>query len=155
MIELRLSVNGAPRALRVPPMQRLLDVLRQQLGLTGSKEGCAEGECGACTVLIDGRAACSCLVPACQAQGTNVVTIEDPGHAALQQAFVRCGGAQCGICTPGMIMMARQLLADARAAGRELDEAAVRQGLAGNLCRCTGYTKIVASVLDAAGSGRP
>jgi aerobic-type carbon monoxide dehydrogenase small subunit (CoxS/CutS family) len=149
VIELRCTVNGTPRTLRTPPLRRLLDLLRDELRLTGAKEGCGEGECGACTVLVDGEAACSCLVPACQLQGASIVTIEADGHRALQDAFVRLGGTQCGICTPGMILMARALLEEATQNGRTLDDAAVRAGLAGNLCRCTGYGKVVAAVLAA------
>jgi aerobic-type carbon monoxide dehydrogenase small subunit (CoxS/CutS family) len=149
VIELRCTVNGTEHALRTEPLRRLLDVLRSDLRLRGSKEGCGEGECGACTVLVDGVPVCSCLVPACQVQGAAIVTIEAKGHETLQDCFVRCGGAQCGICTPGMIVMARALLADACASGRRLDAAAVREGLAGNLCRCTGYQKIVDAVLRA------
>ena len=146
---LKLHVNGHEHSVTSDEDRPLLDVLREDLGLTGAKYGCGEGECGACTVLVDGEPVCSCLVPACQAQGAVVVTIEARGHEVLQECFVRCGGAQCGICTPGMIVMARALLTEARAAGSRLDEAAVRQGLAGNLCRCTGYQKIVDAVLAA------
>ncbi|HEX2574448.1 MAG TPA: (2Fe-2S)-binding protein [Polyangia bacterium] len=148
-MKLLFHVNGHERSVDVPPMRRLLDTLREDLGLTGTKEGCGEGECGACTVLIDGQAVNSCLVPTCQAAGHEVTTIEglapsDPLHR-LQQAFLECGGAQCGICTPGMIMAACAL------PERPTIEV-VRQGLAGNLCRCTGYTKIYDAVLAALGS---
>jgi aerobic carbon-monoxide dehydrogenase small subunit len=149
VIDLRCTVNGRERTARTPPLRRLLDVLRDDWGLAGSKEGCGEGECGACTVLVDDAAVCSCLVPACQVQGAEIVTIEASGHERLQQCMVRCGGAQCGICTPGMIVMARALLAASRSQARPLDESAVRAGLAGNLCRCTGYVKIVDAVLAA------
>lgn len=121
-------------------MKRLLDVLREDCGLTGTKEGCGEGECGACTVLIDGRAVNSCLVPFAQVGGTEVTTIEGlPRDHPLQTAFVAEGGAQCGICTPGMILAAVALPRDA-----SLDE--IRAGLAGNICRCTGYTAIYRAI---------
>jgi aerobic carbon-monoxide dehydrogenase small subunit len=131
-------------------MERLLDVLREQLGLTGTKEGCGEGECGACSVMIDGRIVNSCLVPAAQAEGCSIKTIEgialseDQLHA-VQKAFIECGGAQCGICTPGMIIAAVSLLEK----NPNPDEAEIRNGLAGNLCRCTGYMKIFESVVRA------
>lgn len=130
-------------------MMRLLDVLRQDLRLTGTKEGCGEGECGACAVLINGELVNSCLIPALQADGTQITTIEgvasgDTLHA-VQDAFVAHGGAQCGICTPGMVLAAVALLKR----NPEPDEATVREALAGNLCRCTGYTKIFVSVLEA------
>jgi carbon-monoxide dehydrogenase small subunit len=144
-----LRVNGEARALEVPPLRRLLDVLRDDLGLCGTKEGCGEGECGACTVLIDGAAVNSCLVPVCQAAGCDVVTIEGSGHEAIQRAFLACGGTQCGICTPGMVLMARAWLAHCAQRGTRPTAPAVRAALAGNLCRCTGYGKIVDSVLAA------
>src|SRR5688572_13819916 len=130
-------------------MRRLLDVIREDLGLTGTKEGCGEGECGACSVLLDGELVNSCLVAACQADGTELVTVEglSPGGrlGTLQEAFWEHGGAQCGICTPGMLIASTDLLAKQP----RPDEAAVREALAGNLCRCTGYVKIVDSVLAA------
>jgi carbon-monoxide dehydrogenase small subunit len=139
-------------------MRRLLDVLREDLGLTGTKEGCGEGECGACTVLLDGDPVDSCLVPICQVDGTDVRTVE--GLAArsaegavldrLQEAFLVTGGAQCGICTPGMLMAARAYLDG----GGGPDDEAIREAIAGNLCRCTGYTKIVEAIAVAAGGGR-
>jgi carbon-monoxide dehydrogenase small subunit len=142
-------VNGAERAPCVHPMRRLLDVLREDLGLTGTKEGCGEGECGACAVLVDGRLVDSCLVPVGQVRGQQVTTIEGLASgsalAAIQQAFVEHGGAQCGICTPGMILAARELLD--RVA--HPDEAEIREALAGNICRCTGYTRIFESVVRA------
>ena len=130
-------------------MERLLDVLREQLHLTGTKEGCGEGECGACTVMIDGEIVNSCLVPIAQVSGSSVKTIEgvaggDQLHA-VQQAFIEYGGAQCGICTPGMVMAAINLLDKIP----HPSEAEIRHGLAGNLCRCTGYMKIFESVLRA------
>jgi aerobic carbon-monoxide dehydrogenase small subunit len=141
---MRFSLNGKSRRLDVHPLKRLLDVLREDCGLTGTKEGCGEGECGACTVLVDGVAVNSCLVPAAHAAGTRVTTIEGlGGRHPLQHAFVEHGGAQCGICTPGMIMAAVAL-------GKKPTRAAMRVGLAGNLCRCTGYTAIYRSI-EAAG----
>jgi carbon-monoxide dehydrogenase small subunit len=131
-------------------MERLLDVLRHQLGLTGAKEGCGEGECGSCAVLLNGELVVSCLIPVLQAQGADIVTIEglvciDQLHA-LQQAFLDCGGAQCGICTPGMILAASELLRKKPQPTR----ADVREGLSGNLCRCTGYQHILEAVEEAA-----
>jgi len=136
-------VNGRRMKVRAHPLKRLLDVLREDCGLTGTKEGCGEGECGACTVLIDGAPVNSCLVPAAHAAATRVTTIEGlKGRHPLQHAFVEHGGAQCGICTPGMIMAALPL-------GRRPSLAAIRVGLAGNLCRCTGYSAIYRSVQKA------
>jgi carbon-monoxide dehydrogenase small subunit len=146
-------VNGDPVEVDAPGMRRLLDVLREDLGLTGTKEGCGEGECGACTVLVDGAVVDSCLVPVCQVEGSEVRTVEGlapAGGAALgplQQAFLEAGGAQCGICTPGMLMAARAYLDD----GGGTDEGAIREAIAGNLCRCTGYTKIIEAIAIAAG----
>ncbi len=134
----------------VPPMERLLDTLRERLRVTGTKEGCGEGECGACTVLIGGLPVTSCLVPVCQVEGEDIVTVEGLGGAGcltiLQEEFVAAGGAQCGICTPGFLLAARALL-DAKI---RPDRAAIREALAGNLCRCTGYQKIVDGVERAA-----
>jgi carbon-monoxide dehydrogenase small subunit len=153
-IRLTLTVNGAVRSVDVFPMARLLDVLREDLGLTGTKEGCGEGECGACSVILDGALVNACLVPAVQAQGTDLRTVEGLAHGAdlgpLQEAFLHHGGAQCGFCTPGMLVAGTHLLAQQSA----VDDAAVREGLAGNLCRCTGYNKIVDAVL-AAGKANP
>ena len=150
--EVSLIVNGRPAKVRAYSMERLLDVLRHQLGLTGAKEGCGEGECGSCSVLMDGVLVNSCLVPILQARGTNIVTIEGiaqgPRLHKLQQTFLECGGAQCGICTPGMILAACHLLD--KSPTPDLEE--VREGLAGNLCRCTGYMQICEAVLRAAGS---
>ena len=151
-ITLQLTINGVRRRVRVPAMKRLLDVLRDECALPGTKEGCGEGECGACTVLIDGRSVNSCLVPAVQAAGTKILTVEGLSRGArltaLQQAFVSMGGAQCGICTPGMLISAHELLR--RCAGRVPKDDEVREALAGNLCRCTGYQKIVDAVRAAA-----
>jgi carbon-monoxide dehydrogenase small subunit len=148
--EISFTVNGEPRKVHAYPMERLLDVLRQQLQLTGAKEGCGEGECGSCSVLMDGVLVNSCLVPVLQAEGASVVTIE--GLAAgerlhfLQEAFLECGGAQCGICTPGMILASTHLLNGNPKPTME----EIREGLSGNLCRCTGYSQIVEAVAEAA-----
>src|SRR6266850_5784486 len=136
------SVNGRRQSLSAYPMERLLDVLREQLNLTGTKEGCGEGECGACSVLIDGQLVNSCLVPVAQVAGCEIKTIEgvalsDDQLHEVQQAFIECGGAQCGICTPGMVIAAVSLLER----NSQPTEADIREGLAGNLCRCTGYMK--------------
>ena len=143
------TVNGRPASLLGYPMERLLDVLRQQLHLTGTKEGCGEGECGACTVVINGEIVNSCLVPVAQVEGANITTIEsiasDNQLHAVQQAFIDFGGAQCGICTPGMVMAAVDLLKR----NPNPTEADIRNGLAGNLCRCTGYMKIFEAVVQA------
>jgi carbon-monoxide dehydrogenase small subunit len=148
-VTIKLTVNGEPREAEAHPMERLLDVLRVQLRLTGTKEGCGEGECGACSVLLDGALVNSCLVPALQADGAEIKTIEgvtvgDELHA-VQRAFVEHGGAQCGICTPGMVLAAVSLL-ERNARPTESD---IRTALAGNLCRCTGYTKIFEAVVRA------
>jgi aerobic carbon-monoxide dehydrogenase small subunit len=143
---MRLILNGQRANLGVHPLKRLLDVLREDCALTGTKEGCGEGECGACTVLVDGAPVNSCLVPAAQVAGTRVTTIEGlSGRHPLQRAFVEHGGAQCGICTPGMIMAAIAL-------GPRPTLQDMRVGLAGNLCRCTGYSAIYRSIAAAAKS---
>ncbi|HXD34253.1 MAG TPA: (2Fe-2S)-binding protein [Pyrinomonadaceae bacterium] len=147
--EISCKVNGRAESLRAFPMERLLDVLREELGLTGTKEGCGEGECGACSVFINGRLVNSCLVPAAQAEGAEIKTIEGVASEtqlnAVQQAFIDCGGAQCGICTPGMVLAAMNLLEK----NPNPSESDIRTGLAGNLCRCTGYMKIFESVVRA------
>lgn len=148
--EINFTINGQSRTVRAYPMERLLDVLRERLALTGTKEGCGEGECGACTVMIDGQIVNSCLVPVAQVAGASIKTIEGiaPNEAqlhAVQRAFIEHGGAQCGICTPGMIMAAVSLLEK----NPKPSEAEIRNGLAGNLCRCTGYMKIFESVVRA------
>jgi len=148
-VRVSFTVNGNAHALEVYPMARLLDVLREQLRLTGTKEGCGEGECGACAVMINGEIVNSCLVPIAQAEGAEIKTIEgvavgDQLHS-VQQAFIEHGGAQCGICTPGMVLAAVDLLS--RNPQPTDDE--IRVGLAGNLCRCTGYMKIFESVVRA------
>jgi aerobic carbon-monoxide dehydrogenase small subunit len=151
-LAIQLNVNGSNLTVSVPPMKRLLDVLREDLHLTGTKEGCGEGECGSCSVRMNGDLVNSCLVPALQAANTKIETVE--GLACngvlhpLQQAFLQCGGAQCGICTPGMLMAAKHLLAK----NPHPTMAEIREGLAGNLCRCTGFMRIFDSVLSAATS---
>jgi carbon-monoxide dehydrogenase small subunit len=152
--ELSFNVNRQPKIVRVYPMERLLDVLRRELGLTGTKEGCGEGECGSCLVLMNGRLVNSCLVPILQVAGANVTTIEgiaeDQRLNAVQTAFLECGGAQCGICTPGMILASCQLL-DKKPYPAPDD---IREALAGNLCRCTGYMQIFEAVALAAHRSR-
>ena len=143
IVVMHIILNGKRRTVTAHPLKRLLDVLREDCGLTGTKEGCGEGECGACTVLIDGEPVNSCLVPLAQVDGARVETIEGlGGNHPLQHAFVEHGGAQCGICTPGMIMAAVAL-------GPKPSLAAMRTGLAGNLCRCTGYSAIYRSIAKA------
>ena len=154
MTAFHFTVNDTPVEVEVPGMRRLLDVLREELALTGTKEGCGEGECGACTVLLDGAPVDSCLVPICQVEGATVATVEGLAPAtntldALQTAFLETGGAQCGICTPGMLMSGRAYLD----AGGGPDDDAIREAIAGNLCRCTGYTKIVEAIARAASQG--
>jgi aerobic carbon-monoxide dehydrogenase small subunit len=147
--EISLTVNGVARTIHTYSMARLLDVLREQLNLTGAKEGCGEGECGSCSVLMDGVLVNSCLIPALQARGANIVTIEglanDDRLHPLQKAFLECGAAQCGICTPGMILAALHLLE--KTPRPSLDQ--IREGLSGNLCRCTGYLQIFEAVAKA------
>jgi carbon-monoxide dehydrogenase small subunit len=146
----RFDVNGITHNVESPPMKRLLDVLREELRLTGTKEGCGEGECGACSVIVDGEVINSCLVPVCQVQGSTILTVEglarDGRLDPLQQAFLECGGAQCGICTPGMLIAARALLDENAQPTRDQ----IAEAIAGNLCRCTGYTKIIDAIEQAA-----
>lgn len=147
--ELLLRVNGVDRIVSTPPMTRLLDVLRNDLGLTGTKEGCGEGECGSCAVLMNGELVNSCLVPVAQAARASIVTIEGISQGQphpVQEAFLECGGAQCGICTPGMILATVHLLDRCPHPTRE----EIEEGLNGNLCRCTGYMRIFAAVEKAA-----
>ena len=149
-----LTVNDAHVETDAPGMRRLLDLLREDLGLTGTKEGCGEWECGACTVLLDGEPVLSCLVPVCQVAGAQIRTVEALAPAesrlnVLQQAFLETGGAQCGICTPGMLMAGEAFLAS----GANPTDEAIREAIAGNLCRCTGYTKIIDAIRLAAERG--
>ena len=147
--EISFTVNGVPRSIHAYPMARLLDILREELELPGTKEGCGEGECGSCSILMDGVLVNSCLIPALQAQGSTIVTIEglakDDRLHPLQQAFLECGAAQCGICTPGMILAAVHLLEKIPRPSLEQ----IREGLSGNLCRCTGYLQIFDAVARA------
>lgn len=148
--EISLTVNGETKTLQAYPMERLLDILRQEFHLTGTKEGCGEGECGACSVLMDGALVNSCLIPVLQAQGASIITIEglaaDARARTVQDSFLEHGGAQCGICTPGMILAAVSLLN--KNSEPRIEE--IREGLAGNLCRCTGYMQIFEAVAQAA-----
>jgi carbon-monoxide dehydrogenase small subunit len=150
-VEVCFNVNGAKWTVLVYPMERLLDVLREKCNLTGTKEGCGEGECGSCSVLVDDVLVNSCLVPVLQANGARIVTIEGLAENErlhpVQQAFLECGAAQCGICTPGMILAAVELLK--KTPRPNLEE--IREGLSGNLCRCTGYVQIFEAVAKAAG----
>ena len=151
--EIAFTVNGQLATVRAYAMDRLLDVLRHELGLTGTKEGCGEGECGSCSILMDGSLVNSCLIPVLQASGANIVTIEglasDARLGVLQQTFLEYGGAQCGICTPGMILAAVHLLT--KKPRPTLEE--IREGLSGNLCRCTGYRQIIEAVAEAGRRG--
>jgi carbon-monoxide dehydrogenase small subunit len=153
--DIAFTLNGQPRTVHAYPTERLLDVLRQHLELTGTKEGCGEGECGACAVLMDGSLVVSCLIPVAQAEGANIITIEgvtaDPQWRRLQETFLECGGSQCGICTPGMILAAVHLLEKKRQP--TMDE--IREGLSGNICRCTGYGQILEAVAEAARRSAP
>jgi carbon-monoxide dehydrogenase small subunit len=155
-VSFSFTVNGEPVEVEVTGMRRLLDVLREDLSLTGTKEGCGEGECGACSVLLNGEVVDACLVPVSQVAGASVRTVEglatDGRLDALQQAFLETGGAQCGICTPGMLMAGQAFLAS----GADPTDEAIREAIAGNLCRCTGYTKIIDAIaLAAARSTHP
>lgn len=145
-MRIALTVNGSRRVIDAPPLRRLLDILREDLGLTGSKEGCGEGECGACSVIMDGRLVNSCLVPALQLHGSEVLTIEGLGAGGapdpVEEAFIAEGAVQCGFCIPGMVMAARSLLDRRQHPSRE----EIREGLAGNICRCTGYERIIRAV---------
>jgi carbon-monoxide dehydrogenase small subunit len=150
MTHLQLTVNGTMYELDVQPWETLLEIIRDYLGLTGTKEGCGIGECGACTVIMDGKTVNSCLVLAAEADGKQITTIEGLAEGEelhpVQQAFVEQGGLQCGFCTPGMILSATALLKE----NPNPSEEDIRRGIAGNLCRCTGYTKIIESIKVAA-----
>lgn len=148
---LRFTLNGHPQEVEVPPDMTLLELLREHFQLTGAKEGCGVGECGACTVMVDGRALSSCLLPALEVEGCQVLTVEglagpDGSLDPIQEAFVEQGGIQCGFCTPGMVMSAKALLER----NPQPDENQIRTALEGNLCRCTGYTQIIEAVKSAA-----
>jgi carbon-monoxide dehydrogenase small subunit len=149
-VSFSFTVNGSPVEVEVTGMRRLLDVLREDLGLTGTKGGCGEGECGACSVLVDGAVVDACLVPVSQVQGASVTTVEGTGTvhrlSVLQQAFLETGGAQCGICTPGMLIAGEAFLES----GAAPTDDNIREAIAGNLCRCTGYTKIIDAIALAA-----
>ncbi len=153
-MRIQFQVNAKPCGFEAPPMKRLLDVLREELRLTGTKEGCGEGECGACSVIVDGDVINSCLVPVCQVNGSTILTVEglarDGRLDPLQQAFLECGGAQCGICTPGMLIAARALL-DVNTHPSRDD---IKEAIAGNLCRCTGYVKIIDAIEQASDNGQ-
>jgi aerobic carbon-monoxide dehydrogenase small subunit len=153
MTQIQLTINGHPTTITAPPLKRLLDVLREDLHLTGTKEGCGEGECGACAVLINGELVNSCLVPVLQAEGAAITTIEgiaiDEKLHPIQQCFLESGGAQCGICTPGMILATHHLLKKYK----KPTLLQIQEGLNGNLCRCTGYTRIFEAVKQAARAG--
>jgi len=148
------TVNEATRDVDVPPMKRVLDVLREDLRLTGTKEGCGEGECGACSIILDGEVINSCLVPVCQIEGSTILTVEGLAHDGrldpIQQAFLECGGAQCGICTPGMLIAAHALLDSNAHPARDQ----IKEAIAGNLCRCTGYVRIIDAIQQTAATRR-
>ena len=155
MITIQFTINGQEKTIVAPPMKRLLDVLREDLHLTGAKEGCGEGECGACAVLINGELVNSCLVPILQAEGAEITTIEglvtDEKLHPIQQCFLKEGGAQCGICTPGMILATHHLLEK----HPQPTLLQIQEGLNGNLCRCTGYMRIFDAVQQAASTDSP
>jgi carbon-monoxide dehydrogenase small subunit len=153
LVDIKVKVNGEDYKLQVAANLRLVDLLRDKLGLIGTKEGCGEGECGACTVIIDGETANSCLVLAAQVDGSEITTIEALGNEdklhPLQQSFIDNGAVQCGFCTPGMILSAKNLLDH----NPQPSEEEIKRGLSGNICRCTGYTKIIKAVQDVAQGG--
>lgn len=146
---IKLTINGQPKEVEVQPELRLIDLIRDELGLTGTKEGCGKGECGACTVIMDGKTVNSCMVLAFQADGSEILTIEGLSTGEelhpIQEAFIRQGAVQCGYCTPGMVLSAKALLDK----NPHPNEEEIRRGISGNLCRCTGYQKIVDAVKDA------
>lgn len=149
MQPIEFTLNGRRQTVHASAITRLLDVIREECGLTGTKEGCGEGECGACSVFVDGKLVNSCLIPILQVQGAQITTIEglskDEDLHPVQQAFLECGGAQCGICTPGMILASENL----RRRTSNPTDAEIQEALGGNLCRCTGYMKIFDSVKKA------
>ena len=153
MTQIHLTINGHKKTIEAPPLKRLLDVIRADLHLTGTKEGCGEGECGACAILLNGDLVNSCLIPALQAEGAQITTIEGIAIGEklhpIQQCFLENGGAQCGICTPGMILATHHLLEK----NKQPTLLQIQEGLNGNLCRCTGYTRIFAAVQQAALAG--
>ena len=153
MTQIHLTINGHKKTIEAPPLKRLLDVIREDLHLTGTKEGCGEGECGACAILLNGDLVNSCLIPALQAEGAQITTIEGIAIGEklhpIQQCFLENGGAQCGICTPGMILATHHLLEK----NKQPTLLQIQEGLNGNLCRCTGYTRIFAAVQQAALAG--
>ncbi len=152
---IRLTVNGEKRELSVEPHQLLVDVIRQDLGLTGTKKGCGTGDCGSCTVILDGRAVNSCLIMAVETDGSEILTVEGLHQGEklhpLQEAFIRHGAIQCGFCSPGMMMAAKALLDQCSSP----TEDQIKTAISGNLCRCTGYTKIVEAILSTARGGKP
>ena len=149
-VRVRFEVDGVAHELELDPLRRLLDVLRHDLGQTGTKEGCGEGECGACTVLVDGEPVNSCLLPAIQLEGARVTTVADAGNAQVAESFVACEGSQCGICTPGLVVMTRAWIERCATTDERPTRAGARCALAGNLCRCTGYEKVIDSAMEAA-----
>lgn len=157
-MKIQCSVNGTTCRVDVSGARRLLDVLREDLGFTGTKEGCGEGECGACSVLVDGEVVNACLIPVGQCQGAHILTVEGlalNGGQALQEAFIHHGAAQCGICTPGMLMSAHAFCQARDESGQGYPSRAdIREAIAGNLCRCTGYQKIVDAIADAFADGQ-
>ena len=149
MTQIQLTINGQTKTIEAPPLKRLLDILREDVHLTGTKEGCGEGECGACAIILNGDLVNSCLIPALQAEGTQITTIEgiaiNERLHPIQQCFLENGGAQCGICTPGMILATHHLLKN----NPQPTLLQIQEGLNGNLCRCTGYIRIFAAVQQA------
>jgi aerobic carbon-monoxide dehydrogenase small subunit len=154
-VEIRFTLNGSPRSAAVPPEMSALDMLREVVGLTGTKYGCGEGECGACTILVDGLSVNSCLLFAADCDGRAVTTVEglvnEPAGARVRDAFVQAGAVQCGFCTPGFVVQATHLI-DTH--GSQLDPETIKRGIEGNLCRCTGYKKIVEAIQAAAQEAR-
>lgn len=154
-VEIRFDLNGSPRTAAVPPDMSALDMLREVVGLTGTKYGCGEGECGACTILVDGMSVNSCLLFAVDCEGRKITTVEglvnEPVGERLRDAFVQAGAVQCGFCTPGFVVQGTQLI---QTHGAKLDREAIKRGIEGNLCRCTGYKKIIDAIEAAAQEAR-